>query len=87
MGEKDAGTQILFSCLTKNSRVGGGQLGLVEASARILLRSSRSLYGQTCIHLFKPPSSLDIPAAKGEYYSRWGMAAVQRLSTSPMVPG
>ena len=43
MGEKEEGTRILFSWLTRNSRVGGGQVAVLEASPRILLRSSRSL--------------------------------------------
>ena len=38
-------------------------------------------------HFFNPPNSVNIPAAMGEYSSRWGMAFVQ-LSISPfMAPG
>ncbi len=35
MGEKEEGTMILFSWETSHSRVGGGQWGVAEASARI----------------------------------------------------
>ena len=41
-GEKLAGTSTLVDWLTRNSRVGGGQCGVADASARILSRSARS---------------------------------------------
>ena len=89
MGEKEAGTSTLFSCLIKNSRVDGvgGEGGSFGASARIRLRSFRSFYSQTWTHLLSPPSSLYMPAVKGEYFSRWGMASVQVAITLEMAPG
>jgi hypothetical protein len=42
IGEKAAGTRILFCWLTKNSRVWGGQLGNFWDSARTFARAARS---------------------------------------------
>ena len=89
MGEKAAGISSLFSCLTRNSRVDGvgGQLGSLVASARIRVLSFKSLYGQMCTHLFSEPSSLYMPAAKGEYFSRAEIDPFQLSMTLDMAPG
>jgi len=69
MGENEAGIKILVSCLTLPGTP-AGQWGDAAASLRTRSRSSKSLYGQMCIHRFKPPSSVDMPAARGENSSR-----------------
>src|SRR5918996_107066 len=47
-GEQAAGTMSIFSCLTRNSLVAGGQPSTVfDASARSRSRSPPSLYAQT----------------------------------------
>ena len=77
---------ILFSWLTKNSRVGGGQEGVFMASARILFRCSKSSYGQMWTHLLSPPTSVYMAAAKGENSSLAGTASAQMSTTLPMLP-
>ncbi len=44
IGENDAGSSILFSCLSGGRNPGAGQMPAARASARIRIRSSRLRY-------------------------------------------
>src|SRR5262249_30016111 len=87
-GEKDAGINSLFCCRIGRTPAWGGHWPPpVRASSRTRARSARSLYTQVWTNLFSPPSSLVQQAARGENFSRSGMALAHASSTFGRSPG
>src|SRR5207302_8834826 len=87
-GEKAAGIRSLFSCRIGRTPVWGGHAPPdVREASRTRVRSARSWYTHVWTNLFSPPSSLVQQAARGENFSRSGMALAHASSTFAMSPG
>lgn len=80
-GEPGHGIMMSERIFTMCSLAFGGHLPEATASARMRLRSSRSLYGQTWMIWFNGPISVYQNAARGDSVLRYSIVAVQRSST------
>ncbi len=86
-GEKGAASRIVLCMSITKSAIAGGQTFFSTASARILVRSFMSLYGQTWMIWFSVPTSLRQKPAIGESFTRSAIRSAKAASALGTVPG